>query len=210
MTIRRALDPDEVSFCEAAGWAAYYQRDWPRVLRLMVRLNRAQFGMGPAGAIAAALDTVRAAAAFAPVANNLGATRRHLTRYFARARRSAGISADAATLAGRELDYWVVHRELANRRKADRDDGDLTPLVDALARLHAAVFGSTTERMRVSAALRALAAARVDRITGGYSDDVATDWQQIYALLRDAYRAALIEARPRPGREENQWPALPL
>lgn len=195
MTMRQALDPDEVSFCEAAGWAAYYQRDWPRVLRLMVRLNRAQFGMGWADAAAAALDTVRAAAAFAPVANDLSATRHHLTRYFARARRSAGISADAATLAERELDYWVVHRELANRRKADRVDDDLTPLVEALARLHAAVFSSTPERMRVSAALRALAAARVDRITGGYSDDVAADWEQIYSLLRDAYRAAQVVGR---------------
>jgi hypothetical protein len=188
--IRRALDPDEVSFCEAAGWAAYYQRDWPRVLWLMVRLNRAQFGMGLVDAIAAALDTVRAAVAFAPAANDLAATRSHLTRYFARARRSAGIGASAATLADRELDYWVVHRELANRRKANRADDDLTPLVDALARLHAAVFDSTPERMRVSAALRALAAARVDRITGGYSDDVDADWEQIVELLRDAYRAA--------------------
>jgi hypothetical protein len=197
MTTRCALDPDEVSYCEAAGWAAYYQRDWPRVLRLMVRLNRAQFGMGWADAVAAALDTVRAAAAFAPAANNLAATRHHLKRYFARARRSAGIGADAATLAERELDYWVVHRELANRRKADRADDDLTPLVESLAHLHAAVFGSTPERMRVSAALRALAAARVDRITGGYSDDVAADWERIYDLLRDAYRAAqAVDRRP--------------
>jgi hypothetical protein len=162
------------------------------VLRLMVRLNRAQFAMGWAEAVAAAVDTVRAAAAFAPAANDLSATRRHLTRYFARARRSAGISAEAATLAEHELDYWVIHRELANRRKADRADDDLTPLVDALTQLHAAVFGSTVERVRVSAALRALAAARVDRITGGYSDDVAADWEQIHALLRDAYRAVLI------------------
>jgi hypothetical protein len=197
MTIRRALDPDEISYCEAAGWAAYYQRDWPRVLRLMVRLNRAQFGMGLGAAIAAALDTVRAAAAFAPAANDLEATRRHLRGYFTRARRSAGISANAATLADRELDYWVLHRELANRRKADRADDDLTPLVDALARLHAAVFDSTPERMHVSAALRALAAARVDRITGGYSDDVAADWARIVDLLRDAYRAAqAVDQRP--------------
>jgi hypothetical protein len=195
MTIRRALNPDVVSYCEATGWAAYYQRDWPRVLRLMVRLNHAQFAMSWAEATASALDTVRAAAAFAPVANDLAATRRHLTRYFARARRPAAITADAATLAERELDYWVVHRELANRRKADRADDDLAPLVDALARLHAAVFDSTPERMRVSAALRALAAARVDRITGGYSDDVSADWATIHELLRDAYRAIEIAGR---------------
>jgi hypothetical protein len=202
MAPRYLIDPDTIAFCEAAGWAAYYERNWPRVLRLMVRLNRAQFGMGWAAAAAASLDTVRAAAAFAPVDNDLAATRRHLTRYFARARRAAGISADAATLAARELDYWVVHRELANRRKLSRQDDDLTPMVDSLAQLHAAVFDATPERMRVSAALRALAAARVDRITGGYSDDVAADWARIYQLLRDAYRAVtLVGARRAPGGE---------
>lgn len=197
MALQHRIDPDTIGFCEGAGWAAYYDRDWPQVLWLMVRLNRAQFGMGWGEAIAAALDTVRAAAAFAPVANDLRATRHHLTRYFARARRAAGMRAEAATLAALELDYWVVHRELANRRKVNRADANLAPMVDALAQLHAAVFGSTPERMRVSAALRALAAARVDRITGGYSDDVAADWAQIHQLLRDAYRAIqLVGERP--------------
>ena len=200
--MRHVIDPDSISFCEAAGWAAYYVRDWPRVLRLMVRLNRAQFAMGWGDAGAAALDTVRAAAAFAPVANDLAATRHHLTRYFARARRAAGIGADAATLADLELDYWVVHRELANRRKANRADDDLAPLVESLARLHAAIFDSTPERMQTSAALRALAAARVDRITGGYSDDVGADWACIQRLLRDAYRAVqLVGERPGATRE---------
>lgn len=198
MSQRLALVPDEVAFCEAAGWAAYYNRDWLRVLWLMVRLNRGQFGMSWAAAAAAALDTVRAAAAFAPAANDLEGTRHHLTRYFERARRAAGIGASAATLAGLELDYWVVHRDLANRRKADHADDDLTPLIDALARLHAAVFGSTVERMRVSAMLRALAAARVDRITGSYSLDVAADWARIAHLLRDAYRAAQVLAGRSP------------
>lgn len=197
MPQRLTFVPEEVAFCEAAGWAAYYNRDWPRVLWLMVRLNRGQFGMSWAEAAAAALDTVRAAAAFAPAAYDLEATRRNLTRYFQRARRAAGITATAPALASLELDYWVVHRELANRRKADHADDDLTPLVDTLAQLHAAVFGSTVERMRVSAALRALAAARVDRITGGYSVDVAADWTEIARLLREAYQAArLLAERP--------------
>lgn len=189
MALRHRIDPETIGYCEGAGWAAYYDRNWPRVAWLMIRLNRAQFGMGWAEALAAALDTVRAAAAFAPAEGDLEAARAHLTRFFARARCAAGIRAAAADLAALELDYWVVHRELAMRRKADRGDADITPMVDSLARLHGAIFDASPERMRVSAALRALAAARVDRITGGYSDDVAADWAQIYGLLRDAYRA---------------------
>ena len=191
------FDPDTIADCEAGGWAAYYERDWPGVLRLMLRLNRAQFGMSRRAAVLAALDTVRAAAAFAPAENDLVATRRFLTRYFARARRTVEIRANPEILAALELDYWVVHRALANRRKLDQRDNDLTPLVAALARLHAAVFASTPERMQVSAALRALAAAKVDRITGGYSSDVAADWRQIRQLLRAAYRAAERDRGPR-------------
>jgi hypothetical protein len=188
MAIRPDFDPEAVGRYEGEGWAAYYDRNWPRVLWLMVRLNHEQFGMAWPTAVAAAYDTVRAAAAFAPVDNDLAATRRYLGRFFAKARRSTQIQAGAATLADLELDYWVVHRELANRRK-QRPDADITPMVDSLAALHAALFNSTPARMRVSAALRALAAARVDRITGGYSDDVAGDWRQIHDLLRQAYRA---------------------
>jgi hypothetical protein len=200
MALQPWFDPDLIGLCEAAGWAAYYDRDWPRVLALMVRLNRAQFAMGLPDAVAAAFDTVRAAAAFAPVKNDLGATRRYLERFFARARRTATIRADAATLAELELEYWVIHRELAVRRKQHRNDDDITPMVDSLAFLHAALFDSTPERMRVSAALRALAAATVDRITGNYSDDTAADWRRIEWLLCDAYRAVQIADRRAPAR----------
>ena len=32
-------DPDRVAYFEKAGWQAYYDRKWLRVLRLMVQLN---------------------------------------------------------------------------------------------------------------------------------------------------------------------------
>lgn len=196
-TLRRpVIDATMLALCEAGGWEAYYRRDWLRVIWLMLRLNRVQFGMPWLEAVAAAIDTMRAALAFAPVANDLDATHRHLERYFRRARRAAGIRADASTLATRELDYWVVHRELAIRRKADHQDNDLTALVASLAELHAVAFDSSPERMQVSAALRSLAAERVDRITGGYSDDIPADWRYIHQLLRDAYQAVRLVEEP--------------
>lgn len=204
MALRPTFDPDVIGFCEAAGWAAYYDRNWPRVLWLMVRLNRAQFGMAWLRAVAAALDTVRAAVAFAPVDHDLATTRQHLERFYARARRTTGVRADAATLAALELDYWVIHRELANRRKANHADDNLTPLIDALAALHAALFDSTPEQMRVSAVYRALAATAVDRITGGYSNNIAADWRQVHHLVCETYRAVRVTDRwsagAQPGR----------
>ena len=66
-------DPDRVAYFEKAGWQAYYDRKWLRVLRLMVQLNREQFGMSLLTAIAAAVDVVRASLAFAPVDNDVPA-----------------------------------------------------------------------------------------------------------------------------------------
>ena len=61
------MEPERVAALEAGGWKAYYDRDWPRVLMLMVQMNRTQFCMGWLDAMTGALDIVRAAAAFAPV-----------------------------------------------------------------------------------------------------------------------------------------------
>lgn len=181
--------PERIAYFEAAGWRAYYDRDWLRVLGLMVRLNREQFGMSWLTAIQASADVVRAGVAFAPVDNDIPAATAHLTRYYAKARRAGDITAGASTLAEREMAYWIIHRRLAEERKAAADHrGDLTPMVDALALLHEAIFAVTPEQARASAEKRAQAAARVDRITGGYSQDVEEDWRLLEIELQEAYR----------------------
>jgi hypothetical protein len=183
---------DRVAYLEKAGWEAYYDRDWPRVLTLMVQMNRTQFCMSWLAAALAALDIVRAAAAFAPVDNDVAAAMQHLTHFYAKARTSAGLRTDAATLAALEMEYWLVHRELAVARKRAPDHtGDITSMVAALEALHAALFDAPPAAIRRSAELRAQAAATVDRITGDYSDDVAADWQAIEQLLQEAYRAVI-------------------
>lgn len=185
-----AFDPERVAHLEAGGWKAYYDRDWPRVLMLMVQMNRTQFCMGWLDAATGALDIVRAAATFAPVDNDVPAATAHLARFYAKASQTAGLPTDAATLAALEMDYWIVHRDLAVARKGAVDhDGDIQPLVGALERLHGALFSAPPGAIRRSAEARALAAATVDRITGGYSPDVDADWAAIEQALRSAYFA---------------------
>lgn len=122
--------------------------------------------------------------------NDVPAAAAHLRRSYAKARRAANIQADAATLAAREMDYWIVHRQMAVARRDHPDHtGDIEPMVEALTRLHAALFNAAPETMRPSTELRARAAVAVDRITGGYSSDVAADWEEVERLLRQAYRA---------------------
>lgn len=183
------FDPDRVAYYEKAGWEAYYNRQWGRVLALMVGLNREQFRMPWWVAVAAALDTVRAAQAFAPVDHDLTKATRHLVNYYAKARRYAGIAATAEELATLEMDYWVVHRQLAVRRQQDHTVDDIEAMIHSLMQLHAALFGTDAAAMRASAQARALAAVAVDRITGKYSTDVAADWQEVERYLQEAYRA---------------------
>jgi len=184
------FDPALLGYYEKEGWRAYYDRRWLRAFGLLLRLNREQFAMSWGQALLAARDTVRAARAFAPIANDLAATRLLLERFYTRARKSRPTPADPAALAELELEYWVVHRQIAMLRLDVVDAATLEPLVDVLARLHVALFGGTSATMRRSALLRALAATRVDRITGKRSNDIAADWREVELLLQEAYLAA--------------------
>ncbi len=184
------FDPQRIAYLEKAGWEAYYARNWPQVLSLMVQMNREQFCMPLPTAIAGALDIVRASIAFAPVDNNIPAATAHLQAFYEKARRARGLQTDAKTLATLEMDYWIVHRRLAiARQQAPGHTGDITPMVEALAKLHTALFTAPPAATHHSAELRAAAAAAVDRITGGYSTDVTGDWQRIEQLLDQAYES---------------------
>jgi len=182
------FDPGRIAYLEKAGWEAYYDRNWLRVFGLMVQMNREQFCMPLPTAVAGAIDIVRASIAFAPIDNDVPAATAHLQNFYEKARRTRGLQADAKTLAGLEMDYWVVHRRLAIARKqTPNHEGDIGPMVDALANLHAALFTASPGAIRRSAELRAEAAKTVDQITGGYSADVQGDWRRIEEYLDEAY-----------------------
>jgi len=185
------FNPHKVAYYEKSGWEAYYDRDWPRAFNLMVALNREEFQMSLLTAVAAAMDIVRASMAFAPVDNDVPKATKHLRRYYEKARRTANLQADPATLARLEMDYWVVHRNLAIERIQQPNLENITPMVESLDNLHAALFGISGEAARCSAELRALAAKAVDRITGRYSADVENDWRQVETYLQQAYQSIL-------------------
>jgi hypothetical protein len=181
--------PDRVARFEAAGWRAYYDRAWIRAFLLMVRLNREEFRMSLLTSVAAAIDIVRASMVFAPAENDVFKAAEHIRRFYAKARSSAGIDVDAEALAGLEMDYWIVHRELAKQRMRDHKLNNHKPMVEALVKLHRALFNTSARSIRLSAEQRALAAVAVDRITGRYSDDVEGDWARVEAHLTEAYGA---------------------
>lgn len=190
---------DRIAHIETELWEAYYNRQWLREFRLLVAMHREFFGMGGLTAVAASYDAARAAIAFAPVeGNDIPKARRFLLRYYEKVRRALDCEASAADLAERELDYWIIHRQVASRRLAevnagrsvdDPDLDEIAPVTAAFARLHAGLFNSTEGAMHQSAVHRAQATAVVDRISGRYSPDVLGDWTRVEAYLRLAYRA---------------------
>lgn len=192
MTANFHFNPTQVAYYEKAGWEAYYNRNWTRAFWLLVQLNREQFRMPWWVALTAALDTVRASMAFAPIDNDLPRAQYFLERFFAKARRSMGLQTEAKRLAELEMTYWIVHRQLAIRRQRDQADDNIEPMVQALTELHAALFTATPAQLRTSAEYRALAAQAVDRITGGYSTDIAADWRTVEAYLCRAYQAVAL------------------
>jgi hypothetical protein len=185
------FNPYKVAYYEKSGWEAYYDRDWVRAFRLMVALNREEFHMPFFTAVSAAVDIVRASIAFAPVDNDVPNATEYLRRFYEKARRTSGLKADPATLARLEMDYWVVHRDLAIERKRNPNLENIAPMVDSLINLHTALFGISGEAARRSAELRAQAAKAVDRITGRYSANIENDWREVESYLQQAYNAVL-------------------
>ena len=55
------FDPDRVAHFEAAGWRAYYERDWLRLLRLLVAVSQEQFRIPFPRSLLAAYHVTRAA-----------------------------------------------------------------------------------------------------------------------------------------------------
>ena len=190
---------DRIARIETELWEAYYERQWPREFRLLVAMHREFMGMSLTTAVRASYLAARAAIAFAPLdASDVDKARRFLVRYYVIVRRVLVCVAEADDLAGREMHYWVTHRAVARRRLAevaagrpvdDPDLSEIAPVSDAFARLHAGLFNATPAAMRESGIARAQAAAVVDRISGGYSPDVAGDWARVELYLRQAYRA---------------------
>jgi hypothetical protein len=176
------LHPERLAELEAGGWRAYYDRNWPRVVGHMVRLNQEQFHIPFPLSVVAAYHIARASAAWAPVEHDEAAVLEHLLRFYRMARRWSGLPFQPRRAAEREIGYWIEHRRLI-------DHEDKSSFVEAMAALHAELFGLPVERVRESAEWRVRANNTVDRITSRRSTDPERDWQQIETELTTAYRS---------------------
>ena len=182
MTARVEIHADRIAELEAGGWRAYYERDWPRVVRLMVALNQEQFHIPFPLSVVAAAHVALASVAWVPVEHDEPVVRRHLRRFYRMAHRWSGLDFDPVRAADLEIGYWIEHRRLLGV-------ADKSSFVEAMAQLHAYLFGLAVDRMRDSAEWRVRANNTVDLITSGESVDPEADWSKLEEELRRCYRS---------------------
>jgi hypothetical protein len=176
------LNPDRVAYVEAAGWRAYYDHKWIKMLRLIVGLCQEQFHIPIPMSLLAAYYTTRASAAWVPVDHDEQKVLRYLEKFYQIARRYSGLKFDPSRVAELELQYFDVHRRLAGNPEKEE-------FLQTLIELHSAIFGISPAQAKESAEWRLLAASTVDLITSHASTDVDGDWNKLEDYLRRCYRS---------------------
>ncbi len=176
------FNPERVAHYEAAGWRAYYDHDWLKLLRLIVSLCQEQFRIPFPHSLLAASYVTRASIAWAPVDHDARVVQRFYENFYRLARRYSGLHFDPAQVAALELEYNDVHRRLSGKP-------DKSEFTETMTRLHSALFGIPPEQARASAELRVLANNTVDRITSKISTEPEADWARLEDYLCQCYRS---------------------
>ena len=184
------FNPRRVAYFEAAGWRAYYERRWLRLLQLIVSLCQEQFGIPFPTSLLAAYYVTRASAAWAPVNHNEAAVGAFYERFYRLARRYSGLKFDPARAAALELRYNIEHRRLVG-------NPDKSSFIEAMTALHGELFGLTLSQARPSAELRVQANNTVDRITSRTSANVPADWTRLEDQLCQCYTSIRSEVEKR-------------
>jgi hypothetical protein len=180
------FDPDRIAHFEAQGWRAYYDRDWPRLFRLMVSTCQEQFRIPFPLSVVAAYYLAKGARAWAPVHHDVAVVERYYGNFYRIAVRHSGLGFDLRRVVQLEMGYNDIHRRLVGH-------DDKSHFVETLTELHAAIFGLTREQARESAEWRVAANTTVDGIANHWSTDVEGDWAKLEGQLRHCYRSLVRE-----------------
>jgi hypothetical protein len=182
------FNPERVTYFEAAGWRAYYDHNWLRLLRLIVGVCQEQFRIPFPMSLLAAYYITRASAAWVAIDHDEVKIRELHEKYYRLAKKYSGLDFDPAQAAVLEEQYWDVHRRLSGQP-------DKTEFIETMIGLHSVTFGITREQARESAGLRVLANNTVDLITSKTSTDPEADWKKLEEYLRQCYRSIQRELR---------------
>ena len=183
----RSFDPVLVGRLECALWMAYYRRRWPQFLVLSVRVVHAAFRLNWIRTLHGAWLVLRANQLWAPADNDPDGARRCMRRFYALLRIAHGEPANPARAARLEVEWWRVHRA----HQHGETDGDVSPLVTALSRLYAEVYGRPEAELRAAALHRARAMDVSDEWVGQGCDPASPLVREERALLVRSYAELL-------------------
>jgi hypothetical protein len=191
----RAFDPRLVGSLETKAWVTYYRHEWVPFLRAAVALTRHTFGLPWPQTLQGAWLVLRANQLWAPFPDNdPDGARAAMQRFYALVKRQHGETFDPVRASRLEVDWWRVHREHQHDAAASDDE---EPLIQALARLYAYVYGADEADVRPAGAFRAEAMRYSDRwVREGCSMASPLIEQERAALIRSY--AALLAAVHRP------------
>ena len=175
-------NPDRIAYFETAGWRAYYDHHWLRLLRLLVLLCHEQFRVPFPLSIIGAYYVTRASVAWVPADHDVQKVLRFYEQFYRLTLRYSGLEFNPTEVARLELEYNDVHRRLSG-------NPDKTELIATLIQLHQALFGLNGAQVQESAMFRSEALTIVDLITHHDSTDIEADWHKIEAQLQACYRS---------------------
>jgi hypothetical protein len=155
----RDFDPVRLGNAECAGWAAYYRRDWRRVLSSAVGMVRFGFGMSWPRTLHGAWYVLRANQAWAPYPDNdPDKARSYMRRFYALVVLDGdALRIDPVRASVLEVEWWRVHRQRQREDAASEDE-----LVAALVDLYAYVYDAEPDAVRPAAEHRTVAMRHSD------------------------------------------------
>jgi len=145
----RKFDPRRLAHYEKENYVAYYQKDWPKLLRVSVGMIREAFGFSFLQAVYAAYLVARAEIAFAPFPeNDVPLAEAYMRRFYAFLKKTHAEDFDVERAAKLEVNWWIIHRRLF--AKSENEE-----LVEALMSLCTEAYGVAPDLVRPAAVLRA-------------------------------------------------------
>jgi hypothetical protein len=184
------FEPDRLALLELRMWKAYYRRQPARLFGTLVLALREQARISWPRAIYAAGLLTKAAVGFARSTGDYD----RFAPDVAHGYRALGLPAtvDLDTVAGEELRWWVVRREIGLAAG--------TAAGESIARLYAALYDVPLETVEEAGRLRGVAAEVRDRGAtadpDGPKGEGAAYWPEVARLLGESYRSLSRAVRP--------------
>jgi hypothetical protein len=174
------FDPETVGRLEQRAWAAYYQRQWPQLFDLMLRMTRGAFGLSLPQAVYASYLNTQAQIVWARQGAQDGRVEALMRDFYEYVREPIGGRYDPSRAAQLEVNWWAVHR---NRHQYP----DHSALAAALAATYAEVYQLPAEGLLPAGEARAAAMDLSDQWVREGKDPDSPLLEQIATLLVQSY-----------------------